>query len=149
MTGEFLELEIREPRQADAPQLAALCDQLGYPSTAEQVSARLAAITALPDQLVLVAVDPSQTIVGWVHAFVYRVLESDPMVEVGGLVVHQQVRGRGVGKRLLAAVEAWARAQSIGVVSLRSNVVRTEAHAFYRHLGYTVPKTQLVFRKNL
>ena len=80
---------------------------------------------------------------------VYRVLESDPMVEIGGLVVDRQARNRGIGRALLTAVEDWAISREIEVVSLRSNSLRIEAHAVYHRFGYTVPKTQLVFRKNL
>ncbi len=149
MDGIMKHFEIRAARHEDAVRLAELCTQLGYPSTPQEVSSRFSKIDALPDQLILVAVDPSLAIVGWIHAFVYRVLESDPMVEIGGLVVDRQARNRGIGRALITAVEDWAISRKIEVVSLRSNSLRIEAHAFYHRLGYTVPKTQLVFRKNL
>lgn len=149
MTENKPVIDIRPALPEDAERLAELCTQLGYPSTSQAVASRLIAIERLPDQLILVACDPASQPVGWVHAFVYRVLESDPMVEVGGLVVDRQARGQGVGRALLDAVEAWAVSQKIGVVSLRSNNLRTEAHEFYRRRGYTVPKTQLVFRKQV
>ena len=141
--------EIRSARQEDIPSLADLCTQLGYPTSPQELVQRLPAISTLPDQLILVALDSNLTVVGWVHAFIYRVLESEPMVEIGGLVVDQDARGQGAGGGLLAAVEDWAIAQGIEVVSLRSNIMRVEAHEFYRHLGYTVPKTQFMFRKHL
>ena len=141
--------EIRPARLEDSERLADLCTQLGYPSTPDEVRNRLAVIDRLTDQQVLVAVEASQRVVGWIHAFVYRVLESAPMVEIGGLVVDQAVRGGGIGQALLGEVEAWAATQAIETVSLRSNVIRVQAHEFYRRHGYTVPKVQLVFRKKL
>jgi GNAT superfamily N-acetyltransferase len=149
MRAEQGPFEIRPARLEDGDRLADLCTQLGYPSTPEEVRNRLAVIGELPDQHILVAVDAAKEVLGWIHAFVYRVLESEPMVEIGGLVVDQAFRGRGVGRALLEAVETWSAAQEIDTVSLRSNVVRMQAHEFYRRQGYTVPKTQLVFRKNL
>jgi GNAT superfamily N-acetyltransferase len=141
--------ELRRAHPKDADRLADLCTQLGYTSTPPAVCSRLRTIAELPDQLVLVAVDSAQAVMGWVHAFIYRVLESEPMVEIGGLVVDQAARGQGIGRALLGAVEDWAASQMIETVSLRSNSLRIEAHEFYRRQGYTVPKTQLVFRKKL
>ena len=87
MDGIRKHFEIRSARQEDAVRLAEHCMQLGYPATPQEVSSRFSKIDALPDQLILVALDPSLAIMGWIHAFGYRVLGSDPMVEVGGLVV--------------------------------------------------------------
>ena len=50
---------------------------------------------------------------------------------------------------LVEAAEEWAVVRGLGVMSLRSNQLRTDAHKFYEHLGYTVIKTQNAFRKSL
>jgi GNAT superfamily N-acetyltransferase len=134
---------------ADVEPAARLATQLGYPSTAEQVARRFQAIEANPESHVAVAVDERGAVVGWIHVFGNRLLESEPDAEIGGLVVDESVRGRGVGTALVAAAEAWARERGHRVVSVRSNVVRQEAHAFYQTRGYEVVKTQLKFRKPL
>ena len=69
--------------------------------------------------------------------------------EVVGLVVDADARRAGAGRRLVAAAEDWARAQGMGELFLRSNVVRPEAHAFYPALGFERSKTQHVYRKAL
>ncbi len=76
-------------------------------------------------------------------------LESDPAAEVFGLVVDAAHRGRGVGRLLMEAAEAWAARQGYAEVRLRSNVVRKDAHEFYGRLGYEVSKTQANFRKRV
>lgn len=86
---------------------------------------------------------------GWVHVFLSRLLESDPEAEIGGLVVDQHHRGLGIGQRLVEEAERWARRQRCRSVRLRSNVIRTRAHAFYERLGFKVVKSQKVFRKSL
>ncbi len=159
---------------ADVERAADLCTQLGYPSTASDVAPRFQAIAARADHAVFVAEDDARvvgaelapfddrsgsleqgrgappSVVGWVHVCAgMLVLESDPWAEIGGLVVDERVRGRGVGDRLLAAAEAWAREQGYPQVRLRSNVVREAAHQFYLRRGYEVFKTQLNFRKAL
>jgi len=50
---------------------------------------------------------------------------------------------------LVEAAEEWAVMRGLDVMSLRSNFLRVEAHAFYEHLGYKVVKTQNAFRKRL
>ena len=144
---------------ADIERVADLCTQLGYPSTGSDVAPRFRAIAALADHAVFVAEDDARVVgdelapppvIGWVHVCAgMLVLESDPWAEIGGLVVDERVRGRGVGDQLLAAAEAWAREEGYAQVRLRSNVIREAAHDFYRRRGYQVFKTQLNFRKAL
>ncbi len=136
-------------RIEDAGAAARLATQLGYPSTAEQIERRFRALERSEDARVFIAEDPGGSPVGWVHVFGRRLLESDPDAEVGGLVVDETARGRGIGKALMASAEAWARERGYGIVSIRSNVIRTEAHEFYKGLGYEVLKSQYKLRKRL
>lgn len=61
---------------------------------------------------------------------------STPVVWLTVLVVDEQVRGRGVGRRLVEEAEQWARARGAPRMSLTSAVHRKEAHEFYVRLGY-------------
>jgi GNAT superfamily N-acetyltransferase len=137
----------------DAAVIARLSGELGYPSSPEQVKERLAGLQSHPEHAVLVAeaqVSPSEShVVGWVHAYVERTLESNPTVELGGLVVEETWRGSGIGRLLMGQVECWARATGCETVTVRSNVVRERAHAFYQRLGFGLVKTQDVFRKSV
>ncbi len=142
------EVSIRPAGFADAPAFANLATQLGYASTAAEVEKRLAAVLDDPKHLVLAAVSASR-VVGWAHAYVCCLVERDTFAELGGLVVDEAVRGRGVGGKLLAGVEDWARLKGCGVVSVRSNVIRQQTHKFYAAHGYQLVKTQHSFRKPL
>ncbi len=142
-------MQIRRMAANDLERVADLCTQLGYPAVAADVAPRLDAIAARSDHAAFVA-DDDGAVLGWVHVCAgMLVLESDPWAEVGGLVVDERARGRGVGDRLLAAAEDWARERGYRQVRLRSNVIREAAHEFYRRRGYEVFKTQLNFRKPL
>jgi GNAT superfamily N-acetyltransferase len=101
-----------------------------------------------PKHLILAAVSGGR-VVGWAHAYVCYLLESDMYVELGGLVVDESHRGQGVGTNLLEKVEGWARQMGARAVSLRSNIIRHEAHKFYASRGYAQIKTQHAFRKRL
>ncbi|HZT71166.1 MAG TPA: GNAT family N-acetyltransferase [Terriglobia bacterium] len=145
----MLKIRIRPARISDAVQLADLSGQLGYPSSAEDIRRRLRAILRDPEHAVWVAEIDGATIAGWTHVFVKRLLESDRDVEIGGLVVNERFRGRGIGKTLVKRAEQWAKSKRLKSVYVRSNVIRESAHAFYQGLGYKIIKTQYAFRKSL
>ena len=136
-----------EPASAgDAEALAVLCGQLGYPSSAEQVRARL---EAMPDDHRVWVAREGAKVSGWIHAYVSRHLVIDPQVEIGGLVVADGTRGMGVGPRLIEEACAWARALGITSVGVHSNVVREDAHRFYAREGFVLEKRQGVFTRKV
>lgn len=133
----------------DAPRVAELSGQLGYPTTPEEAAQRLRLLNSDPQHAIFLAELPPGRVVGWLHVHEARVLMADRAAEVSGLVVEDGYRSRGVGRVLLHHAEQWARSRGCLAVILRSNVIRTRAHAFYEKLGYGVIKTQKVFRKAL
>jgi GNAT superfamily N-acetyltransferase len=141
--------QLRFARAEDAPALARLSAQLGYPATPDQISARLADALREPAAAVIVAEAPTGEVVGFIHLLHQFLIESDPRVEVAGLVVDESRRGAGVGRLLMARAEQWARERGCHSINLRSNVTRAAAHAFYERLGYRHYKTQKAFRKDL
>jgi GNAT superfamily N-acetyltransferase len=141
-------ISIRPAAFSDARALAELATQLGYTSTAIEVEKRLIPVMNDPRHLVLAA-ESAGRVVGWGHAYICCLVESDMFAELGGLAVDESARGRGVGGKLLAKVEEWARKQGCSVVSVRSNVIRHQAHKFYEANGYQRIKTQHSFRKSL
>src|SRR5437667_1502583 len=129
-------------RCADSERMARLATQLDYPSTIAEVRRRLGRILKQPSHAVFLAEKSDVGVVGWAHVFVHALVESDTFAEVGGLVVDECERGQGIGNRFMKKIESWARARGAKNVSLRSNVIRKDAHAFYEKLGYQIIKTQ-------
>jgi len=148
-TGKKEELKIRRPKIADAPQIAALTGQLGYPATAAEIRKRLLGIKTASQHAVFVADSPEGGVIGWLHVSKQPLLESATRAEVNGLVVAEGQRSLGAGARLLAAAEDWARKHGCKSMSVRSNVIRERAHKFYERNGYEHYKTQKSFRKPL
>lgn len=143
------ELLIRKARPSDAPPLAKLATQLGYPATAGEIRGRLRGIRLAAQHAVLVAETKADGVIGWLHVSRQPLLESDLRAEVNGLVVAEGQRSLGAGARLLAAAEDWARKHGCKSMSVRSNVIRERAHQFYVRNGYEHYKTQKSFRKPL
>jgi len=140
---------IRRAAGQDAPRLAELSGVLGYPAAAAELGVRLERLLASSQDIVLVAESATGVTVGWLHGAEQELLESGRRCEILGLVIDPEHRGQGIGRRLVAAVEAWARARDLKQMTVRSNVVRTESHPFYERLGYARAKTQHAYRKRL
>lgn len=121
---------------------------LGYPNSAAAISDRLRRLLRGGANLVLVA-DQLPPVMGWLHAAEQELLDSGRRCEILGLVVAPEVRGKGVGRLLVGAVEEWARERGLLQLSVRSNIVRAESHPFYERLGFVRIKTQHAYRKQL
>ena len=143
------EFTVRPAALSDAPQLALLATQLGYPSTPDQVVARLREVSKHPEHAIFIAESEAVGIAGYIEVFPFRTIGAEVRLEIGGLVVLETCRSQGVGRLLMAHAESWARANGYSEIGLRSNVIRERAHQFYENLGYRINKTQKSFRKKL
>lgn len=143
------ELRIREAQMEDAEKLADLANQFGYPSSPDEMAERLRRILRDPDHVVYVAELPGAGACGFAHVSAGIALQSGPRAELVGLVTHASLRSRGLGARLVAEAERWAKSKGFATMCVRCNVVRADAHRFYERLGYQCSKTQKYFRKSL
>ena len=139
---------IRTATTEDAARVAELSGILGYPVNAQTMQQRLERVLASNGHVVFLA-EISGQIVGWTEAAEVEILVADRRCELEGLVVADGQRGHGVGRKLVEAVEQWARSRGLDQISLRSNVVRPESHSFYERIGYERFKTQHAYRKGL
>lgn len=140
---------IRPARPADAADLARLTTQLGYPVDPDEQGRRLAGVIARKDDTVLVAVDPADRPLAWIHLAVRRLLELGDTAQVMGLVVDEAARSGGIGAALLATGEAWARERGCRNMDVASRETRADAHRFYERQGYTCYKVSYRFHKPL
>jgi GNAT superfamily N-acetyltransferase len=115
-------IAVRVAQTQDAEPIAALCHQLGYPSSPEAVKQRYLQIQADVQHIVYVAL-VNETIVGWVHGHLCELMITSPQILILGLIVDEQHRGRGIGRRLLQSLEQWAREKDCDIILARSNVV--------------------------
>jgi predicted N-acetyltransferase YhbS len=138
---------IRRATEHDAGAIARLAGELGYAADANIMRRRIQAVLVSPADLLIVAVDSSGAVVGWLQAHGALIVESGFRVEIVGVIVSASYRRQGTGRSLVAAAEDWAKTISAEAVVVRGNVKRVESHSFYPALGYSATKTQVVYRK--
>jgi GNAT superfamily N-acetyltransferase len=147
MNAETAAPAIRTMEPADAEAASRLALELGYERSPAQVRAWLEEVRRTRrEQAAFVAVLAGQ-IAGWIEISIERRLQAPPFAFIGGLVVQEGVRGRGIGRRLCARAEAWAWEQGVETVRVTSRSTRAGAHRFYLRDGYREVKTSLVFEK--
>ena len=137
---------IRKAVVADAEALSGLSAELGYPVPAEVMHDRIAHLSS--EHSVLVA-ESGGKVIGWIDVGLSFHLQSGTRAEIGGLVVAEKFRSGGIGRRLLAQAEQWAKDNGVVEVLLRSNSKRADAHRFYLRENYAQIKTSAVFLKKL
>ena len=138
---------VRAARAGDAPALAALSTELGYPCDTVQIEPRLSALLASDRDAVFVVEAEGSEVVGFIHGAEKQLLVSERYVELGGLIVASAARRRGAARLLIAAVEHWARERGVGLLRVRTRLERDVAHVSYRRCGFELEKEQRVFVK--
>jgi GNAT superfamily N-acetyltransferase len=139
---------MRPALPADAPAIAALLTQLGYPTTPDEARDRLAALAARGgfDRVIVAEAEGRVVAVMTLH-LTPELHRARPLGRVTALVVDESVRGRGVGAQMMAEAERIFRAEGAGLLELTSNMRRVDAHRFYERLGYQ--RTSFRFAKEL
>ena len=129
-------VEIRNAAASDAAALAPLLEELGYPASPADIAARLAGLRE-PQSTALVATGAGGELLGLIGLHRLPVLQAAaPPCYITALVVASAARGRGIGRRLLAAAEEWARRAGSSRLVVTSAEHRAEAHAFYERAGF-------------
>ena len=143
------DIQIRDAKASDAPALARLAGQLGYPAQPAEIIARLPKESDLRQERVIVVTNGAETVIAWTAVRTAVHIHNAPYAEISGFVVDESMRGKGIGKRLMAEVEQWAIGNGLSAIRLNANVRRTESHRFYESLGFSITKQQYAFRKDL
>ena len=129
-------IAIRDAIVEDYVTIAHLLGELGYPSMPDGVRQRLARLLPRDDTRVFVA-ERSASIVGALGLHRMPVLTSvSDIAMIIALVVTEEARHTGVGRRLVEKAEDEARLWRCGRIMVTSAERRTEAHDFYERLGY-------------
>lgn len=127
---------VRDATMADAPALAPLLGELGYPATADALASRMRRMLGRDDQKVLMA-EREGAVLGLLALHVFPVLAYDrDLAMIMALVVTERARGLGVGRALIERAEAVGKSLGASRLMVTTHVRRADAHAFYERLGF-------------
>lgn len=129
---------VRIAQISDIPSLVPLMNQLGYPTSEQELKSRFERFTKNDGYGIAVAVS-EEKLIGFVAWSVSSVFVLDKVrFHIEGLVVDKRYRGCGIGKKLMLFVEDIAREFSPAIIDLTSGLRRAKdgSHEFYKNLGY-------------
>ena len=130
-------LDLRNASPADADDVAALLQALGYPCETEDAMERIASILH-NDRQALVLARNAGAVCGLIALdFMYYLPLGTTTCRITAMVVTPEAQGRGVGRQLLREAERRARIGGAARLEITSGSQRTDAHAFYKACGYS------------
>jgi GNAT superfamily N-acetyltransferase len=147
--GTNMQLQIirtRHPPEAYFPQFVELISEEGKPCTVADFQRRVDELQR--EDRLLIGLDGEQ-LVGFAHLRVSRDLLFEETAELVHIIVKREFRRQGIGTRIIHAAETWAEQSGRARLLLRTDVVRTDAHAFFVALGYEKQTTSIDFVKDL
>jgi len=149
---------IRWAQLSDCDQLARMCEALWPDASAEEHARELALIlegkpvTTLP-LIILVADAGDRMLAGFLEVDLRSHADgcnpSRPVGYIEGWYVAQSYRTRGIGRKLLAAAEDWARSQGCIEVASDTWIDNEVSQRVHEALGYEVVDRCVHYRKTL
>ncbi|HYA01319.1 MAG TPA: GNAT family N-acetyltransferase [Candidatus Binatia bacterium] len=138
-----MSLEVRPALPDDLPAILELYEQLAgglghHPAGLEAARAALAEMATQPGRVLLTALLDG-AVAGTADLLIVRpniTHFGQPWAIVEHVVVDRAARRRGVGRRLMEETVRRAREAGCYRLQLLSHVRRTDAHAFYRAVGF-------------
>ncbi|KAB8037557.1 GNAT family N-acetyltransferase [Silvanigrella paludirubra] len=136
-TTNNLDYEINFLEKKDLFLITSLCKQLGFEGSLQDLENRFHDLSCFSNHQVRVAKQKSnENIIGFIHFFEAPYLLTCKTLEIGGLVVENKFRRFGIGKILMQEAEKWAMLKGCKSVLLATQIMRTDAQAFYEQIGY-------------
>lgn len=133
-------IKIRKVAMSDIKSLSPLIQQLGYPTTEENLIARIALYQHSENDKAWVAIDEQENIIGCIAVHVYDLFHStERFGRIVSIVVKESHQRIGIGRRLIARAERYASQKNCSALELSCSLKRTKlgSQDFYSALGYT------------
>jgi GNAT superfamily N-acetyltransferase len=128
-------VRIRAATASDAVVIERLIAELGYSVTGAGIETRLDAIEASGHSVLVAECDGA--VIGCLSTSAMTVLHRPaPVGRISMMVVDEKFRGAGIGRQLAAAAETLLGERGCGLVEVTSNLRRTDAHRFWKRIGY-------------
>ncbi len=145
-------MKIREYRDSDWPEWLRLSQALFPPNSSAKLAPGMQAFRGRADADVFVAEREDGSLAGFVEVGARPYAdgcETSPVGYLEAWYVDPDVRGRGYGRALVAAAEAWARGRGYREMASDSLLDNEVGHAAHRRAGFEEVDRVVQFRKAL
>ena len=137
--------EIRSATLSDADQIGALLDELGYKTTNETLQSQMPTYLQDPKSAIFVAEMSSQQLTGLISGHLLPLLhQPGNLGRITAMVVSENSRGAGVGRKLVEKLESWFRKNNCSRFEVTSGDHRIGAHRFYEGFGYQLDERRFL-----
>ncbi len=132
----------------DATVVAGLLEQMGYPNTLGFLPNRIAQMNQDEKERLLVMEEEGKVIAFISLHLITQIAVEGDFMRISYFAVDQQVRSKGIGKKIEEYATALASELGCDRIELHSHSRRTQAHQFYFRQGYEeVPKYLVKYLK--
>jgi GNAT superfamily N-acetyltransferase len=141
-------INIRQYSLSDLKDLTGLMEDLGYPSSIEDMTKRMDLIESNPYYFTFVAIIHDK-VVGMIGVRLNITYTNNTLkTQISALVTKREYQGQGIGKALIQHVEEWSENQGSDFIYLLSGIrnERSKAHEFYKNVGFDITGYRFVKR---
>ena len=144
-----MDIIIREIESKDYTSVTAIWrDVLGFLSVTDEAVVKTYEKMKGDSRYCTFVADMNGAVVGFVTTVETLAIDyPNGYMKVNGLAVLPAFQYCGIGRMLMERVEELAGERNVSMIGLASGFQRTDAHAFYEHLGYQ--KLSFWFRKRI
>lgn len=132
-------MQIRKAKIEDSARIKEPIKQLGYDLTVEQVEKKVKAYLS-QDMYEIFVAEEKGIVLGCITTITYEsfCFKNGCCMHIETLIIEQNVRGKGVGNKLIEAVEEYAQSHNCDYIELLTLNSRRKdgTHNFYEKLGY-------------
>jgi len=125
----------RELNEDDRQGILDIARQLGYAASEQTVSDLVDLVLKKENQQMVIA-DDGKHLLGYIHLIFDDTDETTVRVDIAGILIPDNFRGKGIGTAFLKEAEKLSRGRDVKTMSIRRNLIRNEAIPFFNHHGF-------------
>ena len=139
-------MNVRTIELSDSEQVAKLMGQLGYDASAALIRSKISEFKPREFDEIYVACE-GQQVLGCISCHITSVFHKQGSSgRITSLAIDESVRGKGVGKLLVAAADTYFLSKGAIQAEVTSGDHRADAHSFYESQGYKRDERRFIKR---